>query len=65
MINSYFEINFGIRLNNILILDDIKVDRKSYNAWRRYTVKVRGIDVLSISLFLFLLVCEFTDHQNI
>ena len=44
---------FLIRLNNELNIADINLDRRSYDAWRRYTVEARGIDMVSVSLFYF------------
>ena len=44
---------FLIRLNNELNIADISIDRRSYDAWRRYTVEARGIDMVSVSLFYF------------
>lgn len=46
-------IKYGKRLNYKFSIADINTDRKSYNAWRRYTVKIRGIDMVSVSLFYF------------
>lgn len=45
---------FMIRLNNELNIADISIDRRSYDAWRRYTVEARGIDMVSVSLFCVL-----------
>lgn len=33
-----------VKLNFKLMFADIKKDRKSKNAWRRYTIKARGMD---------------------
>lgn len=44
---------FMIRLNNELNIADISIDRRSYDAWRRYNVEARGIDMVSVSLFYF------------
>lgn len=40
-----------IKLNNKFIFTDIKSDRISFDAWRRYTIKAREMDWL---LFPFL-----------
>jgi len=47
-------IKYGKKLNYKFSIADINTDRKSYNAWRRYTVKIRGIDMVSVSLFCVL-----------
>lgn len=52
--NRKNRIKYGKKLNYKLFMADINTDRKSYNAWRRYTVKIRGIDMVSVSLFLCL-----------
>lgn len=42
---GYFSVSiFYSKLNYDLFIADIETDRKSYDAWRRYTIKVREMD---------------------